>query len=235
MEPDAEEGRELIFEELSNEFPELLDCFSTDGFDPRRFERFAENFMRQLAEKADLNPQDVEKEKTRIVSVLAQNIYVMCTLSKGQMKAITSFWKAMIAFLSPEAGAAAKKIHVSYSSCVREAQRRHEETQERHRQMFESCVHFSIALDTSQFGRDNFVSCVGRFGFEDRICQEILFLEKVTASTGREMARFIFGKLDEKCRDFSKLVSITTDGASNMVSKECGLANELIKIINEKR
>ena len=49
------------------------------------------------------------------------------------------------------------------------------------------------------------------------------------------MARFIFGKLDEKCDDFSKLVSITTDGASNMVGQECGLANELIKIINEKR
>ena len=48
------------------------------------------------------------------------------------------------------------------------------------------------------------------------------------------MASFIFGKLDEKCNDFSKLVSITTDGASNMVSQDCGMANELIKIINEK-
>ena len=211
---------------MSNEYPELLDCSSTDGFDPRRFEHFARDFLRQFSERTDMNPKDVENEKTLIVSTLTQNLYVMCTLFKDQMKAITSFWKAMIAFLSPEAGAAAKKIHVSYSSCVREAQRRHEETQERHRQMFESCVHFSIALDTSQFGRDNFVSCIGRFGFEDRISQEILFLDKVTASTGREMARFIFGKLDEKCRDFSKLVSITTDGASIMVSQECGLANE---------
>ena len=226
---------ELILEEMSNEFPELLDCFSSDGFDPRRFERFAEHFLRQLDERTDMNPQKVEKEKTRIVSALAQNLYVMCTLSKGQMRAITAFWKAMISFLSPEAGAVARKIRVSYSSCVRQARRQFEETQERHRQMFEDCVHFSIALDTSQFGRDHFVSCVGRFGFEDRICQEILFLEKVTASTGREMASFIFGRLDEKCRDFSKLVSITTDGASNMVSQECGLANEMIKIINEKR
>ena len=226
---------ELSFDEMSNEFPELLDCFSSEGFDPGQFEHFARNFLRQIHERTDMNPEDVEKEKTRIVFALAQNIYVMCTLSKGQMKAITSFWKAMIAFLSPEAGAAAKKIRVSYSSCVRQAQKRYEETQERHRQMFEDCVHFSIALDTSQFGRDNFVSCVGRFGFEDRISQEILFLDKVTASTGREMARFIFEKLDEKCGDFSKLVSITTDGASNVVSQECGLANELIKIINEKR
>ena len=63
VEPDADEGQELNFEELSNEFPELLDCFSTDGFDPRCFERFAEHFLRHLAERADLNPQDVEKNK----------------------------------------------------------------------------------------------------------------------------------------------------------------------------
>ena len=71
VEPDADEGQELNFEELSNEFPELLDCFSSDGFDPRRFERFAEHFLRQFAERDDLNPQDVENEKTRIVSALA--------------------------------------------------------------------------------------------------------------------------------------------------------------------
>ena len=41
-----------------------------------------------FAERADLNPQDVEKEKTRMVSALAQNLYIMCTLSKGQLKAI---------------------------------------------------------------------------------------------------------------------------------------------------
>ena len=100
VEPDAVEVPELILEEMSNEFPELLDCFSSDGFDPRRFERFAEHFLRQLDERTDMNPQKVEKEKTRIVSALAQNLYVMCTLSKGQMRAITAFWKAMISFLS---------------------------------------------------------------------------------------------------------------------------------------
>ena len=119
-----------------------------------------------------------------MVSVLAQNLYMMCTLSKSQMKTITSFWKEMIGFIAPEAAPTANKIHVSYTTCLREAQRRYDEAEERHRKMFRDCLHVSIAVDTSQFGQDNYLSCVGRFGFEDSISQEILIFEKTTAKTG---------------------------------------------------
>ena len=99
-------------------------------------------------------------------------------------------------------------------------------------EMFRECVYFSLAIDTAQFGRDHFISCVGRFGFEDRIFQEILIFDKISQTTGKETARFIFEKLNEKRCDFSKLVSITTDGASNMTGQAHGMASEMVRMIN---
>ena len=123
----------------------------------------------------------------------------------------------MISFISPESASVVKKNHVSYSSCLREVERRHLEIETKKEQMFRECLYFSIALDTAQFGRDHFLSCVGRFGFEDRIDQVIVLFEKVSETTGSELARFVFDKLAGKNCDFSKLISITTDGASNMI------------------
>ena len=40
--------------------------------------------------------------------------------------------------------------------------------------------------------------------------------------------------MEEKKCDFSKLVSITTDGASNMIGQNTGMANEIVKLANEK-
>ena len=100
--------------------------------------------------------------------------------------------------------------------------------------MFRDCYFFSLALDTAQFGRDNFLSCVGRFGFADKITQEIIIFEKVAGTRGQELARFIFDRLDENNCDFTKMISITTDGASNMTGQAHGMANEMIKIVNEK-
>ena len=98
----------------------------------------------------------------------------------------------MIAFITPEAAPIAKKIHVSYTSCLREAQRRYDEAQERHRRFFRECVHFSLAVDTAQFGQDKFLSCVGRFGFAKKIEQELLIFGKVDGTTGNDLARYIF-------------------------------------------
>ena len=47
------------------------------------------------------------------------------------------------------------------------------------------------------------------------------------------MAKFVFEKLEKNC-DFSKLVSITTDGATNMIGQNAGMANEIVKLANEK-
>ena len=99
---------------------------------------------------------------------------------------------------------------------------------------FRNCLYFSLALDTAQFGQDHYMSCVSRFGFDDRISQEIMIFEKVSETTGRDLARFVFEKLNEKNCDFSKLISITTDGASNMIGQERGMANEMVKLVNEK-
>ena len=71
VEFEAEVEDELSFDQMSNEYPELLDCLSTDGFDQRRFEHFARD-LRQFSDRTDMNPKDVENEKTRIVSTLAR-------------------------------------------------------------------------------------------------------------------------------------------------------------------
>ena len=106
-----------------------------------------------------------EKEKAKIVSVLARNLYTLFTLSKDQIKNITSFWKAMIVFISPESEATANKIHVSYSGCLREAQKKCAAIQTRHLEMMRDCWFFGLAIDTAQFGPHHFMSCVVRFGF----------------------------------------------------------------------
>ena len=101
-----------------------MDCFSSDGFDAGKFEEFARVFLSNLPEYMEESEfKKMEKEKARIISVLARNLYIMCTLSRDQIKNITAFWKAMMCFISPEKTTFIKKIHVSCTSCVREAQR----------------------------------------------------------------------------------------------------------------
>ena len=150
--------------------------------------------LNQLRKKTE----KIQTEKAKIITVLAQHLYIMCTLSKDQIKNITAFWKAIIGFISPEHKQFVKKIKVSYSTCVREAQKRHTEIQARHLEMFRDCYYFSLALDTAQFGRDNFLSCVARFGFDDHISQEIIIFEKVGGTKGQELGRLVFDRLEEK-------------------------------------
>ena len=168
------------------------------------------------------------------MSVLAKNLYIMCTLTKDQIKNVTSFWKAMIAFIAPEYADIAKRIHASYSSCLREAQRRRAELEARHIQMFRDCLYFSLALDTAQFGRDHFLSCVCRFGFDECVFQEIIIFDKISQKTGRDLANYVLEKLTVKNCDFSKMVSVTTDGAKNMIGQYSGLANEIVKMANQR-
>ena len=48
------------------------------------------------------------------------------------------------------------------------------------------------------------------------------------------MAEFVFDKLVEKRFDLKKLLSITSDGAENMISHDRGMASELIKMADQK-
>ena len=69
--------------------PDLNKCFSREGFDPKRFEEFARDFLSHESETGD----DFEpgKEKAKIVSVLAKNLYITCTLTKSQIKTSRGF------------------------------------------------------------------------------------------------------------------------------------------------
>ena len=73
-------------DEARDPYPDLEDCFSSDGFNPERFEVFARDFLRRGQETFDQDVELLEKEKAKIVSTLAQNLYMICTLSKDQIK-----------------------------------------------------------------------------------------------------------------------------------------------------
>ena len=89
-------------EDIQNQFPDLFGCFSNEGFDPERFNAFAQEFLKQVPVCMDRKEFDkVQSEKAKIISTLAQNLYIICTLSREQMKNITVFWKAMISFIAP--------------------------------------------------------------------------------------------------------------------------------------
>ena len=166
--------------------PICLGVFSNEGFDPKRFNEFAEDFFKQVPVCVWTKEfYQVQSEKAKIISTLAQNLYIICTLSREQMKNITSFWKTMMSFMTPESTPFANKIHVSYTGCVREAQRRYDTIQTKQLEMFRDCLYFSLAVDMAQFGQDSFLSCIGRFGFDDRISQVVLLVDKVAENRGQ--------------------------------------------------
>ena len=148
-----------IEEDVQNNFPDLFGCFSNEGFDQKRFIDFAEDFFSHFPESMDKKEfNKMQNEKAKIVSILAKNLYIICTLSREQVKNITSFWKTMMSFMTPESTQFVQKIHVSYTGCVREAQKRHDLIQAKQLEMFRDCCYFSLAIDTAQFDRDHFLS-----------------------------------------------------------------------------
>ena len=115
----------------------------------------------------------------------------------------------MISFITPEATPFVNKIHVSYTGCVREAQRRYDMIQTKHLEMFRDCLYFSLAVDMAQLGQDRFLSYIGRFGFDDRISQVVLLFDKVAEKTGDKVARFVFDRLNEKKNAISQSSSLS--------------------------
>ena len=104
-------GHDPVFQDEPSEFPESMDCFTSDGFDPGKFEEFAREFLRNLPEFMEAKDfEKIQKEKAKMVSELARNLYIMCTLSREQIKNVTSFWKSMICFISPENASFVKKF-----------------------------------------------------------------------------------------------------------------------------
>ena len=70
--------------------------------------------MSEPIEKKDF--EKIQTEKAKIISVLAQHLYIMCTLSKDQIKNITAFWKAIIGFIFREHKQFVKIIKESFST-----------------------------------------------------------------------------------------------------------------------
>ena len=66
------------------------------------------------------------------------------------------------------------------------------------------------------------MSCTVRFVFESDVMQFPLFMALCYASSGEEMASFLLTKLREEKAILNKLVSVTTDGVSNMIGKDRG-------------
>ena len=75
------------------------------------------------------------------------------------------------------------------------------------------------------------MSCTVRFAFDDRIEQLPSFLSVCRASTGEELAEFVYGRLKEKRVPFSKMLSVATDGASNMVGSTNGIVAHLRRMV----
>lgn len=97
----------------------------------------------------------------------------------------------------------------------------------------DECLFFSIAVDTALFRNQHLISCIGRFSFDNRALEIPIFISLCTVSSRKEMAGFIFEKLEERKARFDKFVSVATDGAANMVGKVNGMTTHLKRLVEQ--
>ena len=50
VEPQHDDQPMDVFEEVQQDFPDLFDCFSIEGFDPSRFEDYIKDFFSHVSE-----------------------------------------------------------------------------------------------------------------------------------------------------------------------------------------
>ena len=147
----------------------------------------------------------------------------MLSLSKKQMDVLNRFIKAVLVFIDHDNIPLSNKIHSGYLSCIRESVSHCQSTDIVVQSCFETCQKFSLALDTALFGQDHVLECSVRFSFMDHLEQFPLFFTVCDASTGHDLASLVFNRLRRLNAPFHKLVSISTDGASNMVGQYNGM------------
>ena len=63
--PGNDVPEDRVFDDLQ-EFPEIMDCFSSEGFDSRRFGQFAQHFLRQKEEMGEGQDQIAREKAKRI-------------------------------------------------------------------------------------------------------------------------------------------------------------------------
>ena len=209
-------------------------CFVDDRFDINHFlslsrQLFNDDYVQQV-----LGQEPIDILRGKVLSTVLRKVFVRLSLSKSQIDALNRLVKAIILFTAPSNTQLARSIHAGYLSCLREAVRRTDERDSKVHALFEECRYFSIRLDTALFGQDNVMSCTVRFAFDDRIEQLPLFLSVCQASSGEEMAEFVYGRLKEKHIPFSKLLSFATDGASYMVGSTNGIVARVRRMVQSE-
>ena len=157
-----------------------------------------------------------------LISSVMRKVFVSLSMTRSQIDTISRLFKCILLILSEDNTMIAKQIHSNYNSCLRDAWEKGEERDVFIEDCFRRCEFYSLALDTALFGQEHIMSCTVRFVFESDVMQLPLFMALCYASSGEEMASFVLTKLREKNAIFNKLVSVTTDGASNMIGKDRG-------------
>lgn len=75
---------------------------------------------------------------------------------------------------------------------------------------------------------------MARFAFKSRLEQLPLFISVCTASTGKDLAAFVFNRLKTNNAPFAKLTSIATDGATNMIVQVNGMVGHFRRLVRRK-
>ena len=115
------------------------------------------------------------------------------------------------------------RIFASYDSCRRQSLNDEERKHILCKKYMADCLFFSIAVDTALFQNEHHISCMARFSFGEKIIVAPLFITPCLVSSGNDLAIFIFNALKDKDAPFHKLVSVATDGATNMMGKYNGM------------
>ena len=217
-------------------FKDVYECllnssFYGSEFDGQKFLCLAESLMNTAFSSSDDKTRN--GVKAGIITSFAKNMCTLLSLTKTQNDSLLNFWKTMIVFISPSSEEVVKKVHASYNSCVRQSLRDGQEKNRQCQHLMESCSFFSIAIDSAQIRNEHLYSCFVRFCLEDSVIQLPLFFDVCHQTTGNDIAHFVFNKLLEFNPSFEKLVSISTDGATNMIGRSSGISTKLKHIIHQ--
>ena len=161
----------------------------------------------------------------------AQASLCEANIDKTQTDSLNSFIKAIIVFVSPVNLDVSNRIHAGYLSCLRETSK---EDEKKHivEQSFRSCRFFSLAFDTALFGQEHVLSCIVRFTHEERISPFPLFLSVCFASTGEDLATFVFRKL-KWTLPFTKWAQFPLM-RSNVISQTNGMSSHARRLIQSE-
>ena len=207
-------------------------CFSGNSFDINKFVSLSHIIFSNENDRNDSSFDTIQKIKADVLSHLIRRVFVMLSLTKSQMDVLNRFLKAVLIFADPNSCSFARKMHAGYMSCLRHSIRHVRRSDLAVRSCFDSCLFFSIALDSALFGQEHVLACTVRFTFQDRLEQFPLFMKVCDASTGEEVAAFVFNSLKVYNAQFNKLSSIATDGASAMIGKANGMISFFKRLVS---